>query len=138
MNLPKMYRIRQRFDDTRVKDIRETVRAELGGLSWSAIQPGQRVAITAGSRGISDIAEILGAIVEFLKSLQADPFLFPAMGSHGGATAAGQVDMLDQLGVTEPSVKAPIISSMETEEIGLTEGSVPVFMDKKHAAIRHR
>jgi len=137
MNLPKMYRIRQRFDDTRVKDIRETVRAELGGLSWSAIQPGQRVAITAGSRGIADIAEILGAIVEFLKSLQADPFLFPAMGSHGGATAAGQVDMLDQLGVTEASVKAPMLSSMATEEIGLTEGSVPVFMDKNALTADH-
>ena len=112
MILPKMYRIRQRFDGTRVKDIRETARAELGGLTWSAIQPGHRVAITAGSRGIADIAEILAAIVEFLKSLGADPFLFPAMGSHGGATAVGQVAMLEQLGVTEASVKAPIISSM--------------------------
>ena len=96
------------------------------------------MAITAGSRGIADIAEILAAIVEFLKSLQADPFLFLAMGSHGGATAAGQVAMLAQLGVTEASVKAPIISSMEQEEIGFTEDSVPVFVDKKHAAIRQR
>ena len=137
MNLPKMYHIRQRFDDSRVKDIRETVRAELGGLSWSAIQPGQRVAITAGSRGIADIAEILGTIVEFLKSFDADSFLFPAMGSHGGATAAGQVAMLEQLGVTEASVKAPIISSMETEEIGFTEDRVPVFMDKNALAADH-
>ena len=73
------------------------------------------------------------AIVEFLKSLQADPFLFPAMGSHGGATAEGQVAMLEQLGVTEASVKAPIISSMETQEIGFTEDSVPVFVDKNCA-----
>ena len=137
MNLPKMYRIHQRFDDTRVKDIRATVKAELGGLTWSAIQPGHRVAITAGSRGIADIAEILAGIVEFIKSLGADPFLFPAMGSHGGATAAGQVAMLEQLGVTEASVKAPIISSMETEEIGLTEDSVPVFMDKNALAADH-
>ncbi len=137
MNLPKMYRICQRFDDTRVKDIRATVRAELGRLAWSAIQPGQRVAITAGSRGIADIAEVLAAIVEFLKSLDADPFLFPAMGSHGGATAAGQVAMLEQLGVTEASVKAPIVSSMETAEIGLTEDRVPVFMDKNALAADH-
>jgi hypothetical protein len=134
MKLPNMYRIRQRFDDTRVEDIRETVRAELGGLSWSAIRPGDRVAITAGSRGIADIAEILGAIVEFFKSLEADPFLFPAMGSHGGATAEGQVAMLAQLGVTEASVNAPIVSSMETEEIGITEDNVPVFMDKNALA----
>ena len=82
------------------------VRAELGGLSWSAVQPGHRVAITAGSRGIGDIAEILGAIVEFLKALGADPFFIPAIGSHGGATAEGQVAMLEQLGVTEASVNA--------------------------------
>ncbi|MGB9441705.1 MAG: DUF362 domain-containing protein [Desulfobacterales bacterium] len=137
MNLPKMYRIRQRFADAKVKDIRETVRSELDRLSWSAIQPGHRVAITAGSRGIANIAEILGAIVEFLKSLDADPFLFPAMGSHGGATDAGQIAMLEQLGVTEASVKVPIISSMETEEIGFSEDSVPVYMDKNALAADH-
>ncbi|MEX1327612.1 MAG: DUF362 domain-containing protein [Desulfobacterales bacterium] len=137
MNLPNMYRIRQKFDDTRVDDIRETVKAELGGLSWSAIRPGDRVAITAGSRGIADIAQILGAIVDFFKSLEAEPFLFPAMGSHGGATAEGQVAMLAQLGVTEASVKAPIVSSMETAEIGLTGDNIPVFMDKNALAADH-
>ncbi len=137
MNLPSMYRIRQRFDNTRIKDIRETVRAELSGLSWSAVRPGDRVAITAGSRGIADIAEILGTIAEFIKSLKANPFLFPAMGSHGGATAEGQVATLEQLGVTKTSVKAPIISSMETEEIGFTEDSVPVFVDKKALTADH-
>ncbi|MEE4599653.1 MAG: DUF362 domain-containing protein [Desulfobacteraceae bacterium] len=137
MNLPNMYRIRQKFDDTRVDDIRETVKAELGGLSWSAIRPGDRVAITAGSRGIADIAQILGAIVDFFKSLEAEPFLFPAMGSHGGATAEGQVAMLAQLGVTEASVKAPIVSSMETAEIGLTGDNIPVFMDKSALAADH-
>ena len=137
MKLPNMYRIRQSFDDARVEDIRETVKAELGGLSWSAIRPGDRVAITAGSRGIADIAQILGAIVDFIKSLEAEPFLFPAMGSHGGATAEGQVTMLAQLGVTEASVKAPIISSMETEEIGLTEDNIPVFIDKNAFAADH-
>jgi hypothetical protein len=137
MKLPKMYRIRQRFDDTRVKDIQEMVRAELSRISWSAIRPGDRVAITAGSRGIADIAEILGVIVEFLKSLGVDPFLFPAMGSHGGATAAGQVAMLEQLGVTEASVEAPIISSMEVAEIGTTENNVSVFMDKTALTADH-
>jgi hypothetical protein len=132
-----MYRIRQKFDDTRVDDIRETVKAELGGLSWSAIRPGDRVAVTAGSRGIADITQILGAIVDFFKSLEAEPFLFPAMGSHGGATAEGQVAMLAQLGVTEASVKAPIVSSMETAEIGLTGDNIPVFMDKSALAADH-
>jgi uncharacterized protein (DUF362 family) len=137
MNLPRMYHIRQKFDDTRVETIQETVKLELARLSLSAIQPGDRVAITAGSRGIADIAEILKAIVEFLKSVGADPFLFPAMGSHGGATAEGQVAMLAQLGVTDAFVNAPIISSMEAEEIGLTEDNVPVFMDKNALAADH-
>ena len=63
--LPEMYRVRQMFDDTRVDDIRAAVSLELGRLTWSAVRPGDRVAITAGSRGISNIAEILAAIVEF-------------------------------------------------------------------------
>ena len=95
MNLPKMYRIRQRFDNTRVKNIRETVRAEWGRFSWSAIQPGQRVAITADTRGIAHIVKILRAIVEFLKSLEAQPFLLPATGSHGEVTTEGQVAIID-------------------------------------------
>jgi hypothetical protein len=132
-----MYRIRQKFDKPRVEDIRETVKLKLDRLSWSAIRPGDRVAITAGSRGIANIAEILRAIVEFFKSLEADPFLFPAMGSHGGATAAGQVAVLAQLGVTEASVKAPILSSMETTEIGLTANGVPVFIDKNALGADH-
>jgi hypothetical protein len=132
-----MYRIRQKFDDTRIEDIRATVKAELGGLSMSAVRPGDRVAITAGSRGIADIAEILGAIIEFFKSCEAEPFLFPAMGSHGGATAEGQVALLAQLGVTEASVKALIVSSMETEEIGCTEDGIPVFVDKNALAADH-
>ena len=137
MKLPEMYRVRQVFDDTRVDDIRAAVSLELGRLTWSAVRPGDRVAITAGSRGISNIAEILAAIIEFLKALEADPFIFPAMGSHGTATAAGQVALLAQLGVTETSVKAPIISSMETEVIGVTEDNIPVFIDKTALAADH-
>ncbi len=137
MNLPRVYRIRQEFDNTGVEDIQETIKLELARLSWSAIRPGDRVAITAGSRGISNYAGILGTIVEFFKSLGAHPFLFPAMGSHGGATAQGQVAMLAQLGVTEASTKAPIMSSMETAEIGLTEDDMPVFVDKNALAADH-
>ncbi len=99
MKFPKMYRIRQRFDDTKVENIGETVQAELRKLSLAAIKPGHRVAITGGSRGIANIADILKAIVAYVKSFDAQPFIFPAMGSHGGATAAGQVAVLEQLGV---------------------------------------
>jgi hypothetical protein len=132
-----MYRIRQKFDDTSVEDIQKTINSELSNLSLTAIKPGQQVAITAGSRGIANIADIIRAIVEFMKSLKAKPFVFPAMGSHGGATAEGQVAILEQLGVIESYVKAPIYSSMEVEEISHTEDGVPVFIDKHAYAADH-
>ena len=96
MKFPKMYRVRQRFDDTKVEDIGQAVDAELRRLSLTSIKPGQRVAITGGSRGIADIADILKAVVEHIKLFDAQPFIFPAMGSHGGATAQGQVAVLVQ------------------------------------------
>jgi len=130
MNLPQMCRIRQHFDRTQVADIRKSVLAELGQFSWDQIQPGNSVAIAAGSRGIADIAEILKAVVEFFKSLDARPFIFPAMGSHGGATAEGQVAVLAQLGITDAYVQAPILSSMDVQQIGQTEDGVPVFVDR--------
>ena len=130
MHLPKMYRIRQSFGGTRIENVAETLKAELRKLTWSSIQPGHRIAITAGSRGIADIALILRTIVEFFKSIGAEPFLFPAMGSHGGATAAGQIEVLEKLGVTESFVDAPIRSSMEVDQIGKTEDDVPVYIDK--------
>ena len=137
MSLPRMYSIRQRFNGTIVDNISEKVRTELNALSLTGVKPGQRVAITAGSRGIADIAQILQSIVEFFSALGAEPFVFPAMGSHGGATAEGQVAMLAQLGVTESFVKAPIHSSMEVEEIGRTEDGVPVFIDKQAYSADH-
>jgi len=137
MHLPKMYRIRQRFDDTKIENIGETVQAELSKLSLAAIKPGHWVAITAGSRGIANIADILKAVVEFVKSFDARPFIFPAMGSHGGATAEGQVAVLEQLGVTEAYLGAPILSSMEAEEIARTADEVPVFVDKNALTADH-
>ena len=137
MNLPKMGRIRQHFDSTQVTDIRKTVLAELSQFSWDQIQPGNSVAIAAGSRGIANLAEILKAAVEFFKSLEARPFIFPAMGSHGGATAEGQVAVLAQLGVTDAYVAAPILSSMEVQQIGQTDDGVPVFLDKHALAADH-
>jgi len=126
-----MYRIRQSFDQTSVKDIAEAVRDELTKLSLQkTINSGDRVAITAGSRGICNIALILKGIVEHLKALGARPFLFPAMGSHGGATAEGQVSLLEHYQVTEAFIGAPILSSMEAIEIGKTEQNLPIFIDQ--------
>lgn len=134
MNFPKMYRIRQPFDKTAVKDIPGTVKAELARLSLEKkVKPNQTVAITAGSRGIANIALILKATVEYLKSIGAKPFIFPAMGSHGGAKAEGQTSLLAHYNVTEAFTGAPIVSSMDVIEISKTEDGVPVFIDK-HAS----
>jgi uncharacterized protein (DUF362 family) len=131
MLLPKMYRVRQTFERPVVKDIGETVRSELKKLALEkTLKPGQRVAITAGSRGISNIAEILKTTIDFLKSLGAQPFVFPAMGSHGGATAEGQVALLAHYHMIEEFLGAPVLSSMEVVEIGRTEDDVPVYIDK--------
>jgi len=138
MVFPKMYRIRQTFDRTSVGDIRETVWGELTKLSLrKTVKPGDRVAITAGSRGVSNIALILKTIVEYLNVLGAKPFLFPAMGSHGGATAEGQVGLLRHYQITEEEIGVPILSSMEVVETGKTEGGLPVYIDKNALQADH-
>jgi hypothetical protein len=131
MNFPKMFRIRQSFDRTRVQDIPGTVKGELGKLNLGQkVKPGQAVALTAGSRGVANIALILKAAAEYFKSLGAKPFIFPAMGSHGGAKAEGQTALIAHYNVTEAFTGAPIVSSMEVVEIGRTEDGVPVFIDQ--------
>jgi hypothetical protein len=125
------------FDDAKVENIGQAVEAELRKLSLTSIKPGQRVAITGGSRGIADIADILKAVVEHIKSLDAQPFIFPAMGSHGGATAEGQIAVLEQLGITESYLDAPVLSSMEVTEIDRTTDDVPVFVDRNALAADH-
>jgi hypothetical protein len=131
MNFPQIYRVKQAFDRTRVENIPATVKAELQKLSLERrVKPGQRVALTAGSRGVANIAVILKAAVEYLKSIGAKPFIFPGMGSHGGATAEGQTALLAHYQVTEAFTGAPIISSMEAVEISKTEDGVPVYIDK--------
>ncbi len=72
MNLPRMYRVRQGFDDNRVNNIAETVKSEMDKLSFRTVKPAQRIAITAGSRGLANIAEILRAIVDFCQSMGAE------------------------------------------------------------------
>ena len=137
MNLPRKYLLRQHFDDRHIPDVRQALAVELQKLPVMKIRPGERVAIAAGSRGIAGIADILRILVQYFKSRRARPFIFPAMGSHGGATAKGQVEVLEDLGVTESAVQAPILSSMEVEQIGDTRDQVPVVVDKNALAADH-
>ena len=94
------------------------------------VQPGQSVAITAGSRGIANIAVILRAAVEHFRSLGAEPFLVPAMGSHGGGTAEGQRQVLESYGITEAAVGCPIRASMETTIVGRAAEGFPLHIDR--------
>jgi len=134
MLLPRMFRIRQLFDDQRVADPRATARqaaAEL--LARSSVAPGQSVAVGCGSRGIANIAEIVAGAVAALREAGLEPFIVPAMGSHGGGTAERQLNVLHHYGVTEERVGAPIRSSTETVELGQTPDGIPIVFDR-HAA----
>jgi hypothetical protein len=127
---PKMLRIRQQFSGPEIHDISAAVRGALAQVDLSKrIKRGARVAVTAGSRGISNIATIIKQVCDGLKELDAKPFIFPAMGSHGGGTAEGQLELLANYGITEEAMGVPIISRIETIEVGRTAEGFRVFMD---------
>ena len=96
----------------------------------SRIKPGMSVAITAGSREITNIDQVIRTVVDFVKSCDGNPFIFPAMGSHGGATAEGQLEVLAGYNITEETMGCPIRSSMETVQISTTADGLPVHIDK--------
>jgi hypothetical protein len=131
MSYPRMVRIRQLFDvPSPVEDIPHAVRHAMGSLRPALnIKPGETAAITTGSRGVANIAVITKTLIEELKDMGARPFIVPAMGSHGGATADGQLAVLRHLGITEDSMGVPVRSSMEVIQIGETLG-FPVYIDK--------
>ena len=131
MPFPLMARVRQHFDRPVVEDVHAETMHQLSRLDLQQrIQPGARIAITVGSRGVANIAKITRAVVQHLRSLGADPFIVPAMGSHGGATAEGQRALIADYGVTEEFVGAEIRSSMETVIVAETTQGIPVHFDR--------
>ena len=131
MEFPKVVRVRQKFPRPRVENVEATLQEQLDREEISStIKPGMSVALTAGSRGVARIDTILRSLVQILRDMGAEPFIVPSMGSHGGATAEGQVEILESLGVTEEFCGAPIRSSMEVVELGKTERGTPVYMDR--------
>jgi hypothetical protein len=129
--LPRIFKIQQKIASPKLADVEKEMNSLLDKFGLAGkVKPGERIALTAGSRGIRDKAKVLKAIAGRLKALGAKPFLVPCMGSHGGATAEGQVKMLHHLGITEEYVGAPIVSSMEVKEIGRTHFGTPVLVDK--------
>ena len=129
--IPKVAKVRQVFDSEKLEDPEGELR-----LSWSLdkfkgkIEPGAKVAIAVGSRGINKIAELTAVTVSFLKEQGAEPFIVPAMGSHGGATAEGQKEVLAHLGITEESAGCRILSSMDVVQVGELPNGLLVYVDK--------
>jgi hypothetical protein len=129
---PRLIPVRQNLDATRIDDVAAATAQALEPLR-AKIVPGMSVAITAGSRGIHDKPAVVRAAGEWLRAAGADPFVVPAMGSHGGATAEGQVELLAELGMTEASLGMPIHATMETVELGRVPGGPAVHLDANAA-----
>jgi hypothetical protein len=129
--LPRWVKVRQRLDHTSVPDVAAAMAEEFAkpGVG-DTITGGMTVALTAGSRGIHAIDQIIKATVDEVRKRGATPFIVPAMGSHGGATVEGQLSILEHYNITPESMGCEIRASMETVHLGYVEETVPVYFDK--------
>jgi len=131
MSLPRLLMVRQKFPDRRIPDVAAEVRKQLTDSGFGArLKPGARIAIGVGSRGIHNIATIVRNVVGFWKDAGMQPFIFPAMGSHGAASAEGQSEVLAHYGITESAMGCPVISQLEVVSLGSTADGIEAFMDK--------
>ena len=131
MQFPRLLVVRQKFPDRKIPDVAATVRAELAASGFAGrLKPGSRVAIGVGSRGIHNIATIVSQVVQYWKEKGMKPLIFPAMGSHGAASAAGQAHVLESYGITEASMGCPLVSQLEVVSLGKTADGIEAFMDK--------
>ncbi len=127
----RMIEVRQKIPSPKIEDYVSAISDELRKKNLhNKIKPGWKIAITAGSRGIAHYPEILATVVDEVKRAGGKPFLVPTMGSHGGATPEGQIQVLKSLGITSETVGAPIHSSMEVDEIGRLDNNAPVYVDR--------
>jgi hypothetical protein len=131
MRLPRFFFARQNFPDRAIPDVVSEVRRQLYGSSLSSrLSAGSRVAIGVGSRGIRNIGLIVQETVHYWKSHGMRPFVFPAMGSHGAATAEGQAEILARFGITEAAVGCPVVSCLDVAPLGRTADGIEVFVDR--------
>ncbi len=131
MQMSRLYQVKQNFPDRRIHDIPAEIARQLHASPFaSRVKPGGRVAIGVGSRGINNIATIARAVVDYYKAHNLKPHIFPAMGSHGAATAEGQAEVLAHYGITEATMGCPIVSSLEVVPLGRTPEGVDAFMDR--------
>ncbi len=128
--LPPLAQVKQQLSTDHIADVRGETRRRLieAGLR-DKVKPGGRIAITAGSRGMGGFVDLLGGIVEAIKSCGGEPFIIPAMGSHGGAVAEGQVEILRRLGVTDETIGAPVHATMKTHALGTSETGARAHLD---------
>jgi len=128
----KIRKIKQVFCQDRIDNIPEYINKSFSNSDLSdRINPGDRIGITVGSRGIANICPIVKQVIVELKKIKAEPFILAAMGSHGGATSPGQKDILASYNVTEKEMGVPILSSMKTVEIGSIDNEIPVYFSKE-------
>ncbi len=122
--------VRQLFPDLGLADVRNEAQRQLEASGFaSRLQPGARVAIGVGSRGIANIDAIVNSVVQYWRAHGMAPFIFPAMGSHGAATAEGQADVLARFGITDASMGCPVVSQLHVVSLGETDDGIEVFMD---------
>ena len=125
-DFPKMATVRQRFDVPPAIDAREAVRREMARFA-GRLKPGAKIAVAVGSRGITGIREIVETAVNEVRRAGAEPFIVPAMGSHGGATPEGQREILAEYGISEETLHVPVRDSMDVQSLGTTAEGVEVF-----------
>ena len=132
MTFPRLCLVRQKFPDRRIPDVAAEVRRQLAQSGFAArLKPGSRVAIGVGSRGIHNIATIVRSAVGYWKDQGMRPFLFPAMGSHGAASAEGQAEVLAHYGIIEETMGCPVVSRLDVVSLGKTADGIEAFMDKQ-------
>lgn len=129
MKLPRFVLAEQYFPNRAITHIPDHVRKELSEAGFT-FRPGARIAVGVGSRGIANLKVIVKSVVDFLKEHGAEPFIFPAMGSHGAATAEGQTDVLDHYGINEANMGVGVLSSLDVAPLGKTPEGMETFMDK--------
>jgi len=131
MQLSRTVLVKQKFPDRRIADIPAEVQRQIKASGLGAgLKPGARVAVGVGSRGITNLAVIVRAVIDYWKAAGMNPFIFPAMGSHGAATAQGQSDVLAHYGITAEAMGCPVISELDVVDLGATEEGLHAFMDK--------
>ncbi|HWR05792.1 lactate racemase domain-containing protein [Sporomusa sp.] len=131
VKFPKMARVKQIIAQSAIKDIRSAVSEEVKRINIAdLIKPGEKVGITVGSRGIANLKVIVEALIEEVKQVGGEPFILPAMGSHGGGTAEGQIEMLKSLGISSETMNVPVIACGEATQIGTTQQGIPVYVNE--------